>query len=353
MKRDLEKSWDITLVPYDENWVAQFNHEKLKVEKILAGNCRAIQHIGSTAIKNIYAKPVIDILVVVNDLTSVDGLNADFEALRYVCMGEYGIEGRRFYWKSKAERTHHIHLFEQGNSEIKRHLAFRDHMINDPLAAQGYSWIKRSLAEQFPCDIESYVNGKASFVRAMEYRAGVAREDQLNAPDNITLEPPNPNWKKFAAAEINAIKQSVDLSFLSIEHLGSTAIEGLSAKPIIDIFIALEDMKEALQWLEPLKALGYIDWPDNPDKTHHRYFKGMPPWGLQRTHHVHIMAMGVAFKRRIAFRNLLEKNAQLREDYELVKQKLAYQHPNDREAYTNAKAHLIKQVLEDDNEESI
>jgi len=58
----------------------------------------------------------------VKDLSVVDSLNSKFEVLGYVCMGEYGISGRRFYWKSKAERTHNIHLFEQGSPEINRHV---------------------------------------------------------------------------------------------------------------------------------------------------------------------------------------------------------------------------------------
>jgi len=79
---------------------------------------------------NIYAKPVIDMLVTVNDLSSVDALNPLFEALGYDCKGEFGIPGRRFYQKRKIKRTHHIHLFEQGNSEIKRHLAFRNYIAD-------------------------------------------------------------------------------------------------------------------------------------------------------------------------------------------------------------------------------
>lgn len=226
--------------------------------------------------------------------------------------------------------------------ETKRHLAFRDYMRSHTNEAQAYSWVKRCLAEQFPDDIVAYVNGKDSFIRAIDYRTGTAKQDQHQAKDEIFLEPYNPNWKKLAAAEINAIKKFIHLPFLAIEHLGSTSVEGLRAKPIIDIFIALKNMDEVNQWTEPLKALGYIDWPDNPNKMHARFFKGMPPFGLRRTHHIHIMAMGDEFKYRVDFRNLLQENTNLRNQYEKLKCTLAKRYANDREAYTSAKAEFIK-----------
>ncbi len=341
-----EKTQTIELVPHNPGWAAQFDAEAAEIRHILGKNCRALHHIGSTAIPGIYAKPVIDILAEVKELGKVDNLNPAFEALGYVCMGEYGIPGRRFYWKSKSKRTHHIHLFESGSSEIIRHLVFRDYMIQHLEAAQGYSWIKRCLAEQFPTDIEAYINGKAQFIRMMEYRAGVAKRDQLEAKDDIILEPYNPKWKKYALAEINAIQKTINLPFVTMEHLGGTAVEGLTAKPIIDIFIALKTIDEAQQWTKPLEALGYVDWPENPDKTHDRYFKGMPPYGIKRTHHVHIISMGEAFKQRIAFRDLLLEHADLREQYGRLKQELAARYPNNREAYTDAKALFIEKCLE-------
>ncbi|GJM06887.1 MAG: hypothetical protein DHS20C10_06210 [marine bacterium B5-7] len=261
-------------------------------------------------------------------------------------MEEYGIPGCRYYWKSPEKHSCHIHLFAQGNPEIRRYLAFRDYLIAHPETAQAYSYIKRNLAKQFPTDIEAYVNGKESFTRAVDYRSNAARSDQLKANDSVVLIPYQENWKKLATAEIETIQQIVGLPYVAIKHLGSTSIQGLSAKPIIDIFIALKTINEAIKWNQPLQALGYIDWPDNPDKTHHRYFKGMPPYGMQRTHHVHIMAAGDDFDRRVAFRDLLREHPDLRQQYETLKLQLATQYPDDREVYTDAKAAFVKETLE-------
>lgn len=105
-----EKIKLVELTKYNPNWPRIFTDAANEIKSILKENCIQIHHIGSTAIPNIYAKPIIDVLPVVKDISNVDSLNHEFEKLSYVCMGEYGIPGRRFYWKSKTKRTHNIHL---------------------------------------------------------------------------------------------------------------------------------------------------------------------------------------------------------------------------------------------------
>ena len=105
-----EKIRRVELMPPDAEWAAQFQDAASEIKAILGNNCIAVHHIGSTAIPDIYAKPIVDILPVVRRLNGVDALNQQFEALGYVCIGEYGIAGRRIYWRSKLERTHNIKL---------------------------------------------------------------------------------------------------------------------------------------------------------------------------------------------------------------------------------------------------
>jgi GrpB-like predicted nucleotidyltransferase (UPF0157 family) len=118
----------IEVVPYDPLWRKAFEAEAKNVGSVLGENVVAIHHIGSTAIPNIYAKPVIDLLVEVKDITEVDGRSLAIEALDYEVMGEFGISGRRYFRKDNEEgiRTHQIHAFETGSAEIERHIAFRD-----------------------------------------------------------------------------------------------------------------------------------------------------------------------------------------------------------------------------------
>lgn len=161
-----------------------FQDEAKAIKLILRENCIQIDHTGSTSIPGIYAKPIIDILVTVTDLKTADSLNPEFESRGYTCMGEYGIEGRRFYWKTPAKRTHHIHLFQEGSPEIKKHLRFRNCMRSHTGYAQAYSTLKRTLSLIFPHDIEHYLNGKAPLIEA------VMNGNKPNTPVNISLEAP-------------------------------------------------------------------------------------------------------------------------------------------------------------------
>lgn len=332
---------------YNPSWANIFSDEANKIKSILGNNCLEIHHIGSTAIPNICAKPIIDILPVVKDINTVDSLNHHFEALGYISQGEYGIPGRRFYWKSKEKRTHHIHLFQQGSPEILRHVAFKNFMLTHKDYALAYSLIKKNLAQVFFTDIENYVDGKASFVQCIDYKTGTARQQQLTSKDDIVISPYNPAWEKLAEAEINTIKEVVNLPFVAIEHIGSTAVINLSSKPIIDIFIVLKSIKDADQWIKPLESMGYIFWGENPDKTHLRFFKGMPPFGNKRTHHIHVIdASNKTFEERILFRDILRRDEKIKMAYEQLKFQLASEFSDDREEYTNRKSEFIKNVLQ-------
>ena len=163
----------VEVVPHNSRWRDAFDEEAKRVAVALGENVVAIHHIGSTAIPNIYAKPVIDLLVEVRDITEVDSQSSAMESLGYEVMGEYGISGRRYFRKDNQEgiRTHQIHAFEAGSAEVERHLAFRDYMIAHPGDAQRYSELKRELAEEHPQSIDGYMDGKDGFIKEMDQKA--------------------------------------------------------------------------------------------------------------------------------------------------------------------------------------
>ncbi len=163
----------VEMVAYNPQWPKAFDEEAKQVVTAIAENVVAIHHIGSTAIPGIYAKPIIDLLVEVKDIIQVDQQNGAMTALGYEVVGEFGVPGRRFFSKDNevGDRTHHVHAFQTGSPEIQRNLAFRDFMIAHPNHAQTYSELKRDLAKQFPRDIESYVQGKDGFIKAMQKHA--------------------------------------------------------------------------------------------------------------------------------------------------------------------------------------
>jgi GrpB-like predicted nucleotidyltransferase (UPF0157 family) len=163
----------VEVVPHDPRWHDAFVEEAKRVAAALGGNVAAVHHVGSTAIPDIYAKPVIDLLVEVRDITEVDVRSPAMRALGYEALGEYGLPGRRYFRKDDREgvRTHQVHAYEAGSAEVVRHLAFRDYMLAHPSDARRYGELKRRLAEEHPQNMEGYMDGKDAFIKEAERRA--------------------------------------------------------------------------------------------------------------------------------------------------------------------------------------
>lgn len=162
----------VEVVEYKREWPILFSVEAEKIKNILGNELVNIYHIGSTAVENLKAKPIIDIMVVVKDIRKVDNYNKEFEALGYEPKGEFGIVGRRYFRKGLEIRTHQIHIFQENNlKDIERHLAVRDYLRAHPKKAFEYGQLKSRIAAMFPSDIESYCNGKDAFVKELERKA--------------------------------------------------------------------------------------------------------------------------------------------------------------------------------------
>ncbi len=162
----------IEVVEYDPKWPELFKLEAEQIKQALGSNCIEIHHIGSTSIPGLKAKPVIDILPVVRDIQEVDKATKAMESLGYEAKGEYGIAFRRYFQKGGNERTHHVHVYQEGDPEIRRYLKFRDWMRSHPSDATNYANLKVELAKKFPHDILQYCNGKDPFVASIDAKDG-------------------------------------------------------------------------------------------------------------------------------------------------------------------------------------
>ena len=163
----------VVVVPCDLAWPKAFATACTEVAPAFGANLVALHHIGSTAIPGIYAKPIIDMLAVVTDIELVDQSNVELERLRYHAKGEFGIPGRRYFYRNNAAgvRTHQIHSFQAGTPGVIRHLAFRDFLSDHPDIALSYSLLKQRLAAAHPDDIEAYMDGKDAFIKDTEATA--------------------------------------------------------------------------------------------------------------------------------------------------------------------------------------
>ncbi len=159
----------IEVVPYNPRWPILFEEEADRIASIFGHEVVAIQHIGSTAIPNISAKSIIDVLVEVHNIERIDDFNETLHQLGYLPKGEFGIAGRRFIIRGdEINRTHHIHIFQTGHPDIGRHLNFRDYMIAHTEEARDYSRLKEELARKCATDIESYMTGKDEFIKEID-----------------------------------------------------------------------------------------------------------------------------------------------------------------------------------------
>lgn len=156
----------IVVAPYNPRWPEMFQQEAEKIKAVFGEELLAIHHIGSTAVPGLSAKPIIDIMPVVQSLDKADEFNPAMMWLDYEPMGENGISGRRYFRKGgDVHRTHQVHIFQTGNVEVSRHLDFRDYLIAHSDVARQYADLKTELARQFPHNIEAYMAGKDAFIK--------------------------------------------------------------------------------------------------------------------------------------------------------------------------------------------
>ena len=163
----------IQVVAHDPAWRSEFEAEEKRIARALGDIVVRLHHIGSTAIPGIFAKPIIDILLEVENIVRLDEESSAMEQLGYEATGEFGIPGRRYFRKDNASsiRTHQVRAFQTGSPEIARHLAFRDYMIAHPMEAQTYGALKQRLALEHPDDMEAYMDGKDAYIKEHEAKA--------------------------------------------------------------------------------------------------------------------------------------------------------------------------------------
>ncbi|GGA36320.1 GrpB family protein [Psychrobacillus lasiicapitis] len=158
----------VVVEAYSADWKNRFEEEAVVLRTIFGNEIQWIHHIGSTSIDGLSAKPIIDMMPIVGDISKIDSFNNAMIAIGYEPKGENGLTGRRYFQKGGNDRTHHVHIYEAGNLGIERHLAFRDYLNTHPHVKKKYGDLKESLARQFPYDIESYINGKEQLASEIE-----------------------------------------------------------------------------------------------------------------------------------------------------------------------------------------
>lgn len=163
------------------------------------------------------------------------------------------------------------------------------------------------------------------------------------ADERVRLVPYDPRWPERFKGERDALEEAIEPWVVrGIHHIGSTAVPGLQAKPVIDILVGIESLESGRACFGPLAELEYLYAPYRPAEMH--WF--CKPHPSRRTHHLHLVPVGSArYEEELAFRDHLRVMPEAAREYAALKRELAARFANDREAYTDAKEAFIRSVL--------
>ncbi|MEO3925096.1 GrpB family protein [Micromonosporaceae bacterium B7E4] len=170
----------IKIVPYDARWPAAFAHEQTRIEAALGQRLVGrVEHIGSTSIPGLAAKPIIDMLALLEDYDRSARVVAELGAIGWVHAPEPGDREQRkwsFCFPDIAWRTHHLHIWENASPHWRHLLLFRDHLRRHPDLVTEYARIKTDLAAADQHDRPRYRSGKAPFIQDIVRQLDVPTE---------------------------------------------------------------------------------------------------------------------------------------------------------------------------------
>ena len=179
----------IVVVPYNPNWKNEFERIKSELMSVLAGGVISIEHVGSTSVPGLHAKPIIDIDIVI-DCENFKNVKTQLAKIGYFHEGNLGVDGReafkykerlvdgaddhlRQYQDKSHLMEHHLYVCDKNADELKRHLTLRDFLRNNDEYCRKYSEIKIEMAKKHPHDIDSYILGKEPVVLEIYEKCGL------------------------------------------------------------------------------------------------------------------------------------------------------------------------------------
>lgn len=157
---------EVVVLSYQESWKDDFEQISKELQEAAGKLVLRIEHVGSTSVQGLSAKPIIDIDLVISDDTDLTEVIGSLAKIGYVHEGNLGIEGREAFAYSGKEhlQPHHLYVCPESSCELKRHLAFRDYLRCHPEAVQAYGEVKVKAAQLFPKDIDSYITYKSTII---------------------------------------------------------------------------------------------------------------------------------------------------------------------------------------------
>jgi GrpB-like predicted nucleotidyltransferase (UPF0157 family) len=163
-------SHPVIIEEYDPRWPQLFALLRSQIAAVLRDLAISIEHVGSTAVLGLAAKPVIDIDVLLRSATYLPVVIGKLAESGYEHRGDLGVSGREAFRAPFDAVRHHLYVCLPDSREYERHIAFRNHLRTHAADANAYAFLKRELASRFPIDREAYNQGKSEFVQRILQR---------------------------------------------------------------------------------------------------------------------------------------------------------------------------------------
>ncbi|MDF2548897.1 MAG: hypothetical protein K0R93_3795 [Anaerosolibacter sp.] len=169
------KTKRVIVVPYDPKWNEEFQKLKSYLEKALENSIVAIEHVGSTSVEGLSAKPIIDIDVIIESYDRFEDVKSRLESSGYYHEGDLGIKDREAFAYSEKQGVmeHHLYVCPRNSNELKRHIAFRDYLRAHKEDKKKYSEIKLQAAIKYPTDIDHYMEAKNPCIAEIYKKCGL------------------------------------------------------------------------------------------------------------------------------------------------------------------------------------
>lgn len=157
----------VVVTDYDPAWPALFEQLRSPIWAAIRDVATAIEHVGSTSVPGLAAKPIIDMTIVVPSPDALTTVIRRLAPLGYTHRGDLGVPGREAFARPEGSPAHNLYACVAGAVHLRNHLAVRDSLRRDPELARAYGALKKELAAKFPNDIDRYIAGKTDFILAI------------------------------------------------------------------------------------------------------------------------------------------------------------------------------------------
>jgi len=168
---------EVVVLPYNVQWKDDFEKIKSEIINAIGDLIIDVEHVGSTSVEGMSAKPCIDIDVIIKDYSAFDIIVSRLEMIGYIYEGNLGIKDREAfkYFNKPHFRTHHLYVCPQKSEELYRHITFRDFLRSNVDAVKKYSYVKETAARLFPHDIEKYMEYKSPCIEELYTLCGLEK----------------------------------------------------------------------------------------------------------------------------------------------------------------------------------